>query len=783
MRSGRRHRVLVSLFVVGGALSWTLAGLTTAGAVPTGAPSDGPGVAAAAAAGGPSSSTPADDRLIVTVAAGTSTEQAQVIASEVGATLEARAGDTLILNPIAPTPDTLSAASAHLSTLPMVQSVEPNTTVHAATVPNDPLYPDQYGLADAQPGGIRAESAWNDTPGSRGVVVGVLDSGVQSNHPDLIANMWTNRTGINGCGYGTHGWDTFAHTCTPNDDEGHGTHVAGILGATGNNAQGVTGVAQRVSIMNIKMLDSQGGGTVANAVEGIDFALSAKLSGVNLRVLQASWGSSIASVAIHDAIARANDFGVLFVTAAGNGLDNNGVPANLDVAGNDEFPCEDSNPNVICVAASTPTGQLAAFSNYGANAVDLAAPGFRIQSTVPRNLVPGCDANSDYCLFNGTSMATPMVSGAAVDILAAEPKLTVTDLRDRILGSVSPQSSLVGKLATNGRLDVCKAIPNCDGRPAIAPTRPNNVRALARDGKATLRWDAPDSNGNSFTVTGYEVQSPNGTTTLPLSARSSVITGLPNNTNASIRVRAIGSGAGPWYTKVVRPYAGGYEVEGGGTLTPIAVGGKKPSVPSDNPTFGFNAARGVAIAPEGTGGYIVDLFGGIHRFRIGLSSPLPPAPTGGPYWLGWDIARGITVGSNGGGYVIDGYGGMHAFGAGSAAPPGITRDGPYWSGYDIARGAVLSADGKGGYIVDGFGGIHRFRVGASSPQPPAPTGGPYWLGWDVVRGITLVPGSGGGWVIDEFGGIHPFAAGGSAPAGSPSAPYWPGQDRSRGVGL
>ena len=792
MRAGRGYRALVSLVAIGGLGTVALISTGTAGAT-SGDLSPSVAVSSPARSAVVDAS-PADDRLLVTVAPGTSAEQAQNIAQLAGAELETRAGDTLILDPAASSAGALHATSTQLEQIPGVQTVEPNARLYASAAPNDPLYPDQYGLADTQPGGIRAESGWNDTPGSRDVVVGVLDSGIKANHPDLAANMWTNRTGINGCGYGTHGWDAFTHSCSSGDDAGHGTHVAGIVGATGNNGIGVTGVAQRVSLMSLRMLKrvvTPTGikivGSEADAVSAIDFALSAKAAGVNVRVLQASWGGSSYSVAIHAAILRANDAGILFVAAAGNGNDSgaaNPVGVDLDAPGNNSFPCEDSNSNVICVAASTQTGQLADFSNYGAAAVDLAAPGFRIESTVPRGLVFGCDPTSDYCLFDGTSMAAPMVSGAAVDILAAEPNLSVSNLKSRILTTVAAQSSLVGKVATNGRLDVCQALPNCSSRPIIAPTKPNNVRAQARNGAVTLRWAVPDSNGNSFTVVSYDVQGPNGTTSLPLTTRSFTLTGLPNNTNSTVRVRATGGVgfAGPWVTKTVRPYAGGYVVEGNGTVTPVGVGGKKPSPITGGPTFGFDAARGVAIAPEGTGGYVVDVYGGIHRFRIGASSPLPPVATGGPYWLGWDIVRGITVSSNGGGYVLDGFGGLHPFGSGAAAPPGATHSGPYWSGFDIARGAVLASNGTSGYVVDGYGGIHRFRVGGAA-LPALPSGGPYWYGWNIVHGITLVPGSGGGWVLDGFGGMHPFAASGAAPQGPSSAPYWQGQDRARGVGL
>ncbi len=738
MRSGRGSRALVTILAVSGVASFTLtipapAGASKSGSSATNAATSHGTFAAATTP----NSTPADNRLLVTVDASTSAEQAQEIAAQAGATIERRVGDTLILDPVA-APGALHASAATIDAIPQVRAVESNGRLHAFAAPNDPLYSEQYGLLNTQPGGIRAESAWNDTPGTRDVVVGVLDSGILVNHPDLAANIWTNRTDINGCGYGTHGWDSFAHTCTPIDDHGHGTHVAGIVGAAGNNGMGVSGVAQRASLMSLKMLDatataasprpsrrSASGWTRKRAASTSE--CSRHRGGVDAALLGPD-----GRTALHDAIARANAAGILFVAASGNG-DAGQSGLNLDEPGVDLLPCEDTNPNVICVGATTSFGQLATFSNYGATAVDIAAPGDRILSTVPR----GVCGQEDYCLFDGTSMAAPMVSGAAVDVLAAEPDLNVTDLRSRLLASVDPLPSLSGKVASNGRLDVCKAIPNCDGRPSIAPTKPLAVRARVHSGTATLQWSAPDSNGNSFTVSGYEVEGPGGVTSVPFTTTSLSLNGLANNTNAVLRIRAVGTGgSGPWVSKTVRPYAGGYIVEGNAVVTPVGVGGQTPSPISDGPSFPADAARGIAIAPEGTGGYIVDLYGGLHPFRIGAGSPLPPRATGGPYWPGWDIAGGVVVSENGG----------------------------------------------TGYVADGWGGAHGFRVG-SSALPPDTTGGPYWPGWDIVRGITLVPGTGGDWILDGWGGLHPFAAGGSKPAGASPGPYWPGQDRARGVGL
>ena len=415
--------------------------------------------------------------------------------------------------------------------------------------------------------------------------------------------------------------------------------------------------------------------------------------------------------------------------------------------------------------------------------MDIAAPGVNILSTIPSGVVGALNDPcyfALYCEFNGTSMAAPMVSGAAVDVLAAEPALTMGQLRSRLLSTAAGFAGLDGLVAT-GRLDVCAAIPNCGGLPAVAPTKPNDVTATVSSHSVKLTWTTPDSNGNSFTVIGYDVKGPAGTTNLPLTASSATISGLTNNVTVTVSVRAVGSaGNGPWVDEVVRPYAGGYEVDGLGSVHRLKVGGGSPSAPSGTPFFTAGLARGVAILPQGTGGYVADAYGGLHPFRIGSGSPTPPTPTGAPYWLGWDIVRGVALTPHGGGYVLDGFGGLHPFGYGADAPPAKATSTPYWLGWDIARGVTLRADGGAGYVLDGFGGIHRFSVGGGS-LPASPKNGPYWLGWDIARGITTVNGSGGGWVLDGFGGIHTFATGGSTPPRPTGVPYWLGWDIARGI--
>lgn len=212
----------------------------------------------------------------------------------------------------------------------------------------------------------------------------------------------------------------------------------------------------------------------------------------------------------------------------------------------------------------------------------------------------------------------------------------------------------------------------------------------------------------------------------------------------------------------------------------------------DAPTWpGWAVARGVATAaagPEGEryGGVLADAFGGLHPLRVAGHLPLE-TPSGGPYWPGWDIVRGVALSRDGaGGLVLDGWGGVHQFrmGENGTAPSVVPQSPAYWPGWDIARGIALLPDGSGGYVVDGWGGLHAFRSG-STATVAGPKGAPYWTGWDIARGVALTPDGSGGVVLDGWGGLHPFGVGnGTAPSITPgTAPYWPGIDWARGVTL
>src|SRR5271165_5217238 len=313
-----------------------------------------------------------------------------------------------------------------LSLDPRVASAEPNYIIQASdTVPNDPDFGNlwamqntgqtikgQAGVPFADIGAVRA---WDIARGSDSVVVGVVDTGVDYTHPDLAANIWTAQSAYQitlgdttyTCPPGSHGFNAEMLTCDPMDDNTHGTHVSGTIGAQGNNLLGVTGVNWRTSIAAFKFLNLYGLGSVADAVNAIEAAIQMKSQGVNIRVLSNSWGVGSYSDALLQAVNDANTNDLLFVTAAGNysTSDDGAAPT---------YPAAFNVPNIIAVAATDNQDNLAYFSNYGPTTVHLGAPGVNILSTF---------LSPNYGYLSGTSMATPHVSGAAALLLS---KCTLT---------------------------------------------------------------------------------------------------------------------------------------------------------------------------------------------------------------------------------------------------------------------------------------------------------------------------------------------------------------------
>lgn len=350
-----------------------------------------------------------------------------------------------------------------------VRFVEPNWLYSTQAAPNDTYYQNGslWGVyGDASPGhqnayGSQAAEAWEAGKDcSSNVVVGIIDEGVMTTHPDTQANIWVNPfdvagNGIDDDGNGfvddVHGWDFVSDDNSTFDGVGddHGTHVSGTIGAVRNNGTGVAGVCGQVKMVNAKFLGPQGG-TTADAILAVDYMTDLKTRhGLNLVATNNSWGGGGFSQALKDAIDRQGAAGILFIAAAGNG-NLLGIGQNTDKK--PAYPASYTSENIISVASLTKKGTKSGFSNFGLTSVDLGAPGSAIWSTVPK-LVGGV-VTAGYAAYDGTSMATPHVTGAVALYASLHPGATAAQIKAAVLGSALPTASLAGKTVTGGRLDV-----------------------------------------------------------------------------------------------------------------------------------------------------------------------------------------------------------------------------------------------------------------------------------------------------------------------------------------
>jgi len=390
-----------------------------------------------------------------------------------------------VIKPLSPLPIAVCKFSAEKNigailnacrALPNVEYAEPNYYVYAiegkqeaiaerhevmtarkgaAVIPNDPRFPEQWNLNQANDYDIDAPEAWNITTGSPDIIVGVIDTGIDYDHEDLQANIWHNpgesgggkeNNGIDDDGNGYkddfRGWNFVFNNNDPRDDNDHGTFNAGVIGAVGNNGKGIAGINWRVKLMALKFLGTDGSGTTEGAAEAIIYAAR-----MGAKVLNNSWGGGGFSRLLEDVIKFANDQGVLFIAAAGSSSNDNDVTPN--------YPSNYEVPNVIAVAGSDREDKLSSFSNYGRRTVDIVAPNEAILSARPLNR------------YQNLRGATPHVAGACALVWALYPELKPYQVVIRILGAVDRKAEFIKRIASEGRLNAARALSTS---PIIAST-------------------------------------------------------------------------------------------------------------------------------------------------------------------------------------------------------------------------------------------------------------------------------------------------------------------------
>ena len=403
----------------------------------------------------------------------------------------------------------VAALLAALSRNQQVEYAEPDYVVHASSDPNDPFFINQWGLSNTGqsvngtaglPGAdVHATAAWELARGSANTVVGIVDGGFDVAHDDLAENVWAAPRAFSvevagmtvSCPAGTHGaFFLSSVTCDPMYDgaSDHATHVAGIAGAAGDNGQGVAGASWHTSLMSLNFMADGSTGYTSDAINAIEFAIQVKAAFAgsaagNIRVLNNSWGSSAPSQALQDEIDRAGANDILFVVAAGNS------GANLDSA--PDYPASFNRPNQLTVAASAADDSLASFSNVSSTSVHLAAPGSNIFSTL---------SGGSFGYMSGTSMAAPMVAGAAALVLS-RCAMSTADLKSLLMSTVDVRPAFESTTQSGGRLNVEAALQACTGsagnaQPSVTLTAPLDGTTVSQGQAIHLAAVAADSDGS-----------------------------------------------------------------------------------------------------------------------------------------------------------------------------------------------------------------------------------------------------------------------------------------------
>jgi len=427
---------------------------------------------------------------------------------------------------------------------PNVQYAEPNYLRRVATtIPNDTYFNQQWALLNTgQSGGtagadIRATTAWDITRGSSGIVIAVLDTGADFTHPDLAPNL---------CATGSicAGYNFVSQNNYPKDDNGHGTHVSGIIGAAGNNALGISGVMWTVRLMPLKFLDDTGSGSISDEIQAIQWAVAN-----GAKVMNASFGGGAFSHSEYNALSQANAAGLLMVAAAGNGDQHN----NYQGYNNDEtpfYPASYNLPNIISVAATDQNDMKASFSNFGPTSVHVAAPGVYILSTFPASIpsTGNCDPTGiqltgGYCYLDGTSMAAPHVTGLVGLLYSYYTGFTYTQVRSTVLQYVDVLPSLSGLIQTSGRINAYLALSSL-----LAPSGLSAIVSQTSTSQIALQWTDNATGASGYTVergtaSGAESQ----ITALGPTATSFTDSSLIDGTTYYYRVRAFnGIGNSPY---------------------------------------------------------------------------------------------------------------------------------------------------------------------------------------------------------------------------------------------